>query len=71
VFIALGAVFAVLLFAALLSGGDSDTYSDSGYYSDESGGSSQIYGDSGSITTGDGGELIYSDSNGNSFSTGG
>ena len=76
VLIAVGIVFAFLVLGALLAGGDSSGYSDSGYsdsgYSaDGSGGSSQIYGDSGSITTTDDGTLIYSDSNGNSLSTGG
>ena len=77
--IIIGVVFALVVLAALLSGGDggySDNgYSDNGYsdngYTEGSGGSSQTYGDSGSITTGEGGELIYSDSNGNGFSTGG
>lgn len=70
-----GIVFAIAMLAVLLSGGDSGAYSDSGFsdsgFSEDSGGSSQIYGDSGSITTTDDGELIYSDSNGNSFSSGG
>jgi hypothetical protein len=79
--IAFGIVFAIIVLAALVAGSDSSgysesgyddsSYSDSGYYPEESGGSSQIYGDSGSITTTEDGELIYSDSNGNSLSTGG
>jgi hypothetical protein len=74
--IAFGVFFAIVVFAAVLAGGASSGYSesgysDSGYYPEESGGSSEIYGDSGSITTTEDGELIYSDSNGNSLSTGG
>jgi hypothetical protein len=69
--IAFGVFFAIIVLAALLAAGGSSGYSDSGYDPEESGGSSQIYGDSGSITTTEDGELIYSDSNGNSLSTGG
>ena len=70
--VAIGVVFGFVMIGALLSAGD-DTSSGGGYadpgYSAGSGGGSQIY-DGGSITTGDDGELIYSDDNGNGFSTG-
>ena len=72
--VAVGIVFAIVVLAALLSGGESG-YSDSGYsdsgYSDDSG-NSQFYGDGeNSIVRTDDGELIYSDDDGNSFSVGG
>ena len=62
---------------ALLSGGDDSGYADQSGYdygvsSDSATGSGDTqYYDGGSITTTDDGELIYSDTNGNSFSSGG
>jgi hypothetical protein len=75
--IAFGVIVGLAVFAALLSGGDDAGYTEqSGYdytVSDESptgSGDTQYY-DGGSITTTDDGELIYSDTNGNGFSSGG
>ncbi len=71
--VAIGVVFGFVMVGALLSAGDDTSsgggYADSGYSGGSGGGGSQIY-DGGSITTGDDGELIYSDDNGNGFSTG-
>jgi hypothetical protein len=69
--IALGVVLAVTFLAALNSGGDEPGYSDPGYGGSGSGGGSTSFYDGGSITTTEDGELIYSDSDGNSLSTGG
>ena len=75
--IAFGVIVGLAVFAALLSGGDDPGYTDqSGYDYGVSGESSTPSGDTqyydgGSITTTDDGELIYSDTNGNGFSSGG
>jgi len=74
--IGFGALLAMAALLGSLSGGSdpgSGGYSDNSSYSTGdtgSGGGTQFY-DSGTITTGDDGELIYSDTSGNSFSSGG
>jgi hypothetical protein len=73
--IALGVVVAITVLAALASGGDEPGYGGAGYggsdYGDQGSGGSTSFYDGGSITTTEDGELIYSDADGNSFSTGG
>jgi hypothetical protein len=74
--IAFGAVFTMGLFAAALSDegagssyGTGSSYQESSFVESATSTGTEIY-DSGSITTTDDGEMIYSDSDGNSFSTG-
>jgi hypothetical protein len=66
-------IVGLAVFAALLSGGDDTGYADQ--YGDTQYGDTQYYDtqyyDGGSITTTDDGELIYSDTDGNGFSSGG
>ena len=85
--IAFGVIVGLAVFAALLSGGDDTGYADQSgadygvssesstgsgdtQYGDTQDGDTQYY-DGGSITTTDDGELIYSDTDGNGFSSGG
>lgn len=81
--IAIGSLLALVALVGILSSGDDSDYAEqTGYDSTigevdgeeggtpEGGGSTQFY-PGGSITTGDDGELIYSDTNGNGFSSGG
>ena len=72
----LGIAFAAIVALGLLAGGGDDTTyphdvgSGSAVDGPSGSGDTQFY-DSGSITTGSDGELIYSDTSGGSFSSGG
>jgi hypothetical protein len=75
--IAFGAILGLAMLTSLLEGSNDEpsyldqTGSSAAVSGDSSGtGDTQIY-DSGSITTTEDGELIYSDSSGNGFSSGG